>query len=67
MGWDDADLDLNGLGSGGWVTAPPSDLAGLGPVRWLRPPSLDTAGTPPQARLLLGTLAYVCHRSGPTA
>ncbi|NED27872.1 DNA primase, partial [Streptomyces anulatus] len=24
---------------------------------------LDTAAAPPQARLLLGTLAYVCHRS----
>ncbi|NEC24472.1 DNA primase, partial [Streptomyces parvus] len=29
----------------------------------LRPPVLDTAAAPPQARLLLGTLAYVCHRS----
>ncbi|MFJ8000566.1 bifunctional DNA primase/polymerase [Streptomyces sp. NPDC096310] len=65
MGWDDADLDLHGLGTGAYVTAPPSDLAGLGPVRWLRPPSLDTAATPPQARLLLGILAYICHRSTP--
>ncbi|NEB56279.1 DNA primase, partial [Streptomyces griseus] len=32
-------------------------------VRWLRPPLLDTAAAPPRARLLLGTLAYVCHRS----
>ncbi|MGW2596753.1 bifunctional DNA primase/polymerase [Streptomyces klenkii] len=63
MGWDDARLDLRCLGPGEHVTAPPSDHAGLGPVRWLRPPTLDTAGRPPQARLLLGTLAYVCHRS----
>ncbi|MGG8405814.1 bifunctional DNA primase/polymerase, partial [Streptomyces sp. 12297] len=28
----------------------------------LRPPALDSAGDPPQARLLLGTLAYICHR-----
>ncbi|KUJ64635.1 DNA primase [Streptomyces albus subsp. albus] len=63
MGWDDADLDLRCLGPGDHVTAPPSDLGGLGPVRWLRPPSLDTAARPPEARLLLGTLAYVCHRS----
>lgn len=63
MGWDDATLDLCPLGPGDHVTAPPSDLGGLGPVRWLRPPTLDTAGRPPQARLLLGTLAYVCHRS----
>ncbi|MGP3926227.1 bifunctional DNA primase/polymerase [Streptomyces sp. 8N616] len=63
MGWDDAGLDLHGLGTGSHVTAPPSDLAGLGPVRWLRPPTLDTAGRPPQARLLLGTLAYVSHRA----
>ncbi|NBE54997.1 bifunctional DNA primase/polymerase [Streptomyces boluensis] len=64
MGWDDADLDLRGLGPGEHITAPPSDRAGLGPVRWLRPPSLDTATNPPPARLLLGTLAYVSHRSG---
>ncbi|MEV8534175.1 bifunctional DNA primase/polymerase [Streptomyces sp. NPDC051211] len=62
MGWDDADLDLRALGEGSFLTAPPSDHAGLGPVAWLRPPALDTAGCPPQARLLLGTLAYICHR-----
>lgn len=63
MGWDDARLDLRGLGHGDHITAPPSDFAGLGPMRWLLPPTLDTAGRPPEARLLLGTLAYVCHRS----
>ncbi|MYT33657.1 MULTISPECIES: bifunctional DNA primase/polymerase [unclassified Streptomyces] len=63
MGWDDADLDLRPLGPGDHVTAPPSDVGGHGPMRWLRPPTLDTAGRPPQARLLLGALAYVCHRS----
>ncbi|MFI8437618.1 bifunctional DNA primase/polymerase [Streptomyces sp. NPDC079020] len=63
MGWDDAGLDLRGLGPGSHITAPPSDLGGLGPVRWLRPPALDTTAAPPQARLLLGTLAYICHRS----
>ncbi|MEV7340127.1 bifunctional DNA primase/polymerase [Streptomyces sp. NPDC093544] len=63
MGWDDASLDLHGLGSGTHITAPPSDRAGLGPVRWLRSPALDSATKPPQARLLLGTLAYVAHRS----
>lgn len=65
MGWDDADLDLHGLGPGEHITAPPSDHAGLGPARWLRPPSLETASGPPQARLLLGTLAYICHRHVP--
>jgi hypothetical protein len=63
MGWDDADLDLCGRGEGEYITAPPSDLGGFGPVRWLRPPTLEAAGHPPQARLLLGTLAYVSHRS----
>jgi hypothetical protein len=62
MGWDDADLDLQALGRGAYITAPPSDLGGRGPVRWLRPPVPDTAATPPQAHLLLGTLAYICHR-----
>ncbi|MFC8713441.1 bifunctional DNA primase/polymerase [Streptomyces sp. NPDC057197] len=62
MGWDDpAGLDLRGLGPGTYLTAPPSDRAGLGPARWLRSPALDTAD-PPEARLLLGTLAYVAHR-----
>jgi hypothetical protein len=64
MGWDDpTSLDLRGLGLGTHITAPPSDRGGLGPVRWLRPPALDTATRPPAARLLLGTLAYVAHRS----
>ncbi|MFE6976906.1 bifunctional DNA primase/polymerase [Streptomyces sp. NPDC057682] len=67
MGWDDADLDLRALGSGAHITAPPSDQGGLGPARWLRPPSLDTASAPPEARLLLGTLAYICHRLAPCA
>ncbi|HEY3479270.1 MAG TPA: bifunctional DNA primase/polymerase [Streptomyces sp.] len=62
MGWDDAELDLRCLGAGDHVTAPPSDLSGLGPVRWLREPLLDSVPHPPEARLLLGTLAYVCHR-----
>ncbi|MFC8571609.1 bifunctional DNA primase/polymerase [Streptomyces sp. NPDC057245] len=64
MGWDDpSSLDLRGLGPGTHVTAPPSDRGGLGAVRWLRPPALDSATRPPAARLLLGTLAYVAHRS----
>ncbi|GAB2878230.1 bifunctional DNA primase/polymerase [Streptomyces deserti] len=64
MGWDDpTSLDLRGLGPGTHITAPPSDRGGLGPVRWLRSPALDSASRPPQARLVLGTLAYVAHRS----
>lgn len=62
MGWDDAELDLRCLGPGDHVTAPPSDLGGLGPVRWLREPLPDGPPQPPEARLLLGTLAFVCHR-----
>lgn len=63
MGWDDpASLDLRGLGPGTYLTAPPSDRGGRGPARWLRSPALDSAD-PPEARLLLGTLAYVAHRS----
>ncbi|MCX5210626.1 bifunctional DNA primase/polymerase [Kitasatospora sp. NBC_00240] len=63
MGWDDAALDLACHGEGGYVAAPPTVLDGLGPVRWLRRPTRDNAGCPPEARLLLGTLAYACHRS----
>jgi hypothetical protein len=62
MGWDDALPGLRCLGPGDHVAAPPSDLAGLGPVRWLREPRPDADLRPPEARLLLGTLAYVCHR-----
>lgn len=62
MGWDDTDLDLRGRGPGEYITAPPSDLSGLGPVRWLRPPAPGMSRQPPRAQLLLGTLAYVCHR-----
>jgi hypothetical protein len=67
MGWDDARLDLRCLGPGDHVTAPPSDLAGLGPVHWLREPRLDAMQQPPEARLVLGTLAYVSHRDGASA
>jgi hypothetical protein len=64
MGWDDpTSLDLRGLGAGTYITAPPSDRGGLGPARWLRQPALDSATKPPAARLLLGTLAYMAHRS----
>ncbi|MFJ4596751.1 MULTISPECIES: bifunctional DNA primase/polymerase [unclassified Kitasatospora] len=62
MGWDDAALDLTCHGEGSYVAAPPTVLGALGPVRWLRRPTRDNAGCPPEARLLLGTLAYACHR-----
>lgn len=64
MGWDTPSaLDLRGLGPGTYITAPPSDRGGLGPATWLRPPDLDSATRPPEARLVLGTLAYVAHRA----
>jgi hypothetical protein len=63
MGWDGAHLDLCGRGPGEHITAPPFHRAGLGRVRWLRAPDLDTAAHPPEARLLLGTLAYMAHRA----
>ena len=56
-GWDDAALDLRCHGLGGSVPAPPTAL-----TRWLRPPTPESAVRPPEARLLLGTLAYACHR-----
>ncbi|WP_354642469.1 bifunctional DNA primase/polymerase [Kitasatospora camelliae] len=63
MGWDDASLDLACHGRGSYVAAPPTVLGGLGPMRWLRGPSRESAACPPEARLLLGTLAYACHRT----
>ncbi|PYC79137.1 DNA primase [Streptomyces tateyamensis] len=62
MGWDDAALDLACHGEGAYLAAPPTALPGQGPVRWLRRPCREGAARPPQARLLLGTLAYACHR-----
>ncbi|GAB2740090.1 bifunctional DNA primase/polymerase [Kitasatospora kifunensis] len=62
MGWDDAALDLVCHGEGTFLAAPPTVLPGLGPVRWLRHPCRESAARPPEARLLLGTLAYACHR-----
>ena len=56
-GWDDAQLDLACHGAGSSVPAPPTPL-----TRWLRRPTAETANRPPEARLLLGTLAYACHR-----
>lgn len=64
MGWDDPPLDVRGLGAGSYVTAPPSSYGRLGPVVWLRAPSLNDAVGPPQARLLLGALAYFCRFRG---
>ncbi|MEV7179498.1 bifunctional DNA primase/polymerase [Kitasatospora sp. NPDC093679] len=61
-GWDDASLDLVCHGAGAYVAAPPTVLGGLGPMRWLRRPTRESAACPPEARLLLGTLAYACHR-----
>ncbi|SFD00363.1 bifunctional DNA primase/polymerase [Streptomyces aidingensis] len=64
MGWPDGlpdRLGLRVLGPGCHVPAPPSDHGGRGHVRWLRPPSPEAAARPPQARLLLGALAYACH------
>lgn len=63
MGWDGADLDLRGLGPGDHLTAPPFDRGGRGRMRWLRTPDPDSAAHPPEARLLLGTLAYMAHRT----
>lgn len=63
MGWDDASLDLSCHGEGDYVAAPPTVLGNLGAVRWLRRPSRENATRPPEARLLLGTLAYACHRN----
>jgi hypothetical protein len=62
MGWDDAALDLDCHGPGSYLAAPPTALPGLGPMRWLRHPCRESAARPPEARLLLGTLAYACHR-----
>ncbi|MCX4746575.1 bifunctional DNA primase/polymerase [Kitasatospora sp. NBC_01287] len=62
MGWDDAALDLGCHGEGAYLAAPPTVLPGLGPMRWLRHPCRESASRPPEARLLLGTIAYACHR-----
>ena len=62
MGWDDPALDLRALGCGDHITAPPSEHGGWGPVGWLRPPTPESVARLPEARLLLGTLAYEALR-----
>jgi Bifunctional DNA primase/polymerase, N-terminal len=62
LGWDDIDLDLRCHGKGSYVFAPPSSIGGFGTMQWLRPPT-HTNRQCPEARLLLGTIAYSCHRS----
>ncbi|WP_130796137.1 bifunctional DNA primase/polymerase [Streptomyces otsuchiensis] len=62
MGWDAPTVDVRGLGPGHHITAPPSNHGGQGPVRWLRAPGPESALSPPDGRLLLGTLAYTCQR-----
>ncbi|WTW97503.1 bifunctional DNA primase/polymerase [Streptomycetaceae bacterium NBC_01309] len=62
MGWDDAELDLRCHGEGDYIFAPPSPLGMLGAAEWVRPPDADELVLP-EARLLLGTLAYACHRN----
>ncbi|MEU0065556.1 DNA primase, partial [Streptomyces albidoflavus] len=54
---------LRPRGPGPYLPAQASDRAGLGLVRGLRSPGAAAAGRPPEARLLLGTLAYVTHRT----
>jgi hypothetical protein len=63
MGWDDAELDLRCHGEGDYIFAPPSPLGLLGTAEWIRAPEEGRAL--PEARLLLGTLAYACHRNSP--
>jgi hypothetical protein len=62
MGWDDAELDLRCHGLGDYIFAPPSPLGMLGQVEWVRAPQPGPDLGLPEARLLLGTLAYACHR-----
>lgn len=65
MGWDDpAALDLRGLGRGTHITAPPSDRSRPRPGALAPLPRAGPRLPAPEARLLLGTLAYVAHRSG---
>lgn len=55
IGWDAAPPELRCRGREDAVAAPPD-----GPSRWLRPPT-DSL---PEARVLLGALAYVAGRTG---
>ena len=59
-------LDIECRGEGDFVFAPPSRLGTGSHVRWVREPSLDVRRLP-EARILLTSIAYACHRIGATA
>lgn len=62
LGWDGVELDLRAYGVGDYVFAPPSPMGTLGAARWLRRPTHANSWLP-EARLLLGTISYACHRT----
>jgi hypothetical protein len=63
LGWPPASLDLDALGEGSYVAAPPTRVGGRGAVQWACRPTAANRWLP-DAEELISPLAYACGREG---
>jgi hypothetical protein len=61
LGWSPLSLDLNALGEGAWVAAPPTRLGTRGAVQWACRPTPANRWLP-DVEELISPLAYACGR-----
>jgi len=61
LGWSPASLDLEALGEGGYVAAPPTRYGSRGAVQWACRPTPANRWLP-DAEELISPLAYACGR-----
>ncbi|OON72261.1 bifunctional DNA primase/polymerase [Streptomyces tsukubensis] len=61
LGWVPASLDLDALGDGSYVAAPPTRFGVRGAVQWARRPTAANRWLP-DAEELISPLAYACGR-----
>lgn len=63
LGWSPQVLDLNALGEGEYVAAPPTRYGSRGAVQWASRPTPANRWLP-DAEELISALAYACGRDG---
>ncbi|WP_306322862.1 MULTISPECIES: bifunctional DNA primase/polymerase [unclassified Streptomyces] len=63
LGWPPATLDLDALGEGQYVAAPPTRFGSQGAVQWACRPTAANRWLP-DAEELISPLAYACGREG---
>jgi hypothetical protein len=61
LGWSPASMDLEALGEGGYVAAPPTRYGSRGAVQWVCRPTPANRWLP-DAEELISPLAYACGR-----